>query len=163
MGDGFTAEVRQLSAQPTVCARIKAPTDTLGELFGRLLGASFQALGAAGVAPGGAPYGRYFSFDPVEVDCEIGVPVAAPIAGMAGVGSVKPGEVGAGELPATKAAVTTHVGSYDGLSATYEKLQSWMIANGHAAAGAPWESYVDDPGDMSDMTGVRTEICWPIA
>jgi effector-binding domain-containing protein len=162
MVEAFSAEIRQLTSQPTVCARLTAPSQSLGALFGRILGEVFHALGAAGVAPTGAPYGRYYDYGPESMDVEIGVPVAAAPPGMPAVGELPPGEIGAGMLPGVAAAVAIHVGRYDGLSATYAGLEQWMRSHGHRATGAPWESYVDDPGDMSDMSAVRTEVLWPI-
>ncbi len=158
----FTAAIRQLDPQSTVCARLIAPSQELGDLFGRILGAVFQTLGAAGVAPAGAPYGRYYDYGPETMDVEIGVPVAAIPPGLAAVGDMPPGEIGVGLLPGVPAAVTTHVGRYEGLSAAYAGLEQWMKANGHSATGAPWEAYIDDPGDMKDMSAVRTEVLWPV-
>jgi effector-binding domain-containing protein len=162
MAAPFSAEIRQLTAQPTVCARLSAPSSAIGELFGRILGEVFHALGAAGMAPAGAPYGRYYDYGPESMDVEIGVPVVAPPPGMPAVGEVPPGTVGAGVLPGVPAAVAVHVGRYDGLGAIYAALEQWMQSHGHHATGAPWESYIDDPGDMSDMSAVRTEVLWPI-
>jgi effector-binding domain-containing protein len=60
-------------------------------------------------------------------------------------------------------ASTMHVGSYDGLPATYDRLHEWIHEQGLAEAAGPWESYLDDPGDMSDMSAVRTLVVWPVA
>lgn len=158
----FTAEIRQLVAQPTVCARLTAPSQELGDLFGRILGAVFGTLGAAGVAPAGAPYGRYYDYGPETMDVEIGVPVATIPPGLAAVDQLPPGEVGAGLLPGVPAAVAVHVGRYEGLAAVYAGLEKWMTTNGHIVSGAPWEAYIDDPGDMKDMSKVRTEVVWPV-
>ncbi|HEX5630106.1 MAG TPA: GyrI-like domain-containing protein [Acidimicrobiia bacterium] len=158
----FTAAIRQLVAQPTVCARLTAPSQEIGDLFGRILGAVFHTLGAAGVAPAGAPYGRYYDYGPETMDVEIGVPVAAIPPGLTAVAELPPGEVGAGLLPGVPAAVAIHVGRYQGLSAVYTGLERWMKANGHSPTGAPWEAYIDDPGDMKDMSNVRTEVVWPV-
>ena len=155
-------DLRTLSAQPTVCARLTAPTPTLAELFGRIPAAVFAAVGTAGAVPAGALYARYHLYSPETVDVEIGVPVAAPAARLAALDDVAPGDLGRGELPAGKVAVAVHVGHYDGLAATYEALHAWIQSSSLVPGDAPWESYIDDPGDMSDMSGVRTEVVWPI-
>jgi AraC family transcriptional regulator len=111
----------------------------------------------------GSLFARYHNFSTDLVDVEIGIPVAAPLPDLPAVADVAAGEVGAGELPAGRAAITVHRGSYDGLSATYEKLHEWIHEAGESEGAGPWEDYVDDPGDMSDMSNVRTEVVWPLA
>lgn len=163
MSEPIAAEIRDLVAQPTVCARMQAPSNQIGALFAKTLGEVFQTIAATGAAPVAAPYGRYYDYGPETMDVEIGVPVSGTPSGLSPVGDLPPGEVGAGMLPGVRAAVATHVGRYDGLAAVYAGLEEWMAANGHTIAGAPWESYIDDPGDMKDMSGVRTEVVWPVA
>lgn len=159
--NAISAETRVLDSQPTVCARTTTTKSALGELFARYAPAVFAAVGAAGAVPAGAMYGRYFIFSDEVVDVEIGIPVASPAVGLRLVTELAPGEVGAGKLPAGPAAVTTHWGHYHGLAATYRRLHEWMEANGLEPSEGPWESYVDDPGDMSDMSSVRTDVFWP--
>jgi hypothetical protein len=36
-----------------------------------------------------------------------------------------------------------------------------MDANGYRPGGAPWESYVTDPGEFPDVNDWRTEVYWP--
>jgi hypothetical protein len=38
-----------------------------------------------------------------------------------------------------------------------------MDANGYRPGGAPWESYVTDPGEFPDSKDWRPEIYWPLA
>jgi len=38
-----------------------------------------------------------------------------------------------------------------------------MAANGVRAGGAPWESYVTDPGEHPDPADWRTEVYWPLS
>jgi effector-binding domain-containing protein len=162
MSEPFAAEIRDLVAQPTVCLRVSITKKQLGDAFGRHAGAVFGAVGAAGAVPAGPLYGRYFSFTDETVDVEIGVPVASPAPGLPAAASATPGEVGIGELPAGRAAVTVHYGHYHEMPETYRKLHMWIAAQGLTPGEGPWESYVDDPGDMKDMSGVRTDVVWPV-
>ena len=69
----------------------------------------------------------------------------------------------AGELPGGPAAITVHLGSYDGLAQTYDRLRDWIHEQGRDEGPAPWESYVDDPTEVEDVSQLRTEVCWPLA
>ena len=56
-----------------------------------------------------------------------------------------------------------HLGSYDGLSGTYEALHEWIHGQpGCDDGAAPWESYVDDARSVDDPATLRTEIVWPL-
>jgi AraC family transcriptional regulator len=41
-------------------------------------------------------------------------------------------------------------------------VQAWIEANGHRAAGAPWEVYITDPADHPEPADWRTEVIWPL-
>lgn len=156
-------ELRDLAPRPAVCVRLRAPTAELGRLFDDYLPQVAKRISDLGGEPVGAPYGRYHAYGADEVDVEIGMPVQMPVANLEPLDAARPGEIAACELPGGRAAVTVHRGSYDGLSDTYRRLSEWLAASGHAAGDGPWESYVDDPGDMSDVADVRTEVIWPLA
>jgi effector-binding domain-containing protein len=159
----FQAEIRDLADQPTVAARVTAPSNELTDLFSRVPVSVLSQLQWAGAQPSGPLYARYHAFGPDQVDVEIGFPVEAPIEALPSAAEVGPGEVGNSSLPACRAGYTVHRGTYDGLPASYDRLHDWIEARGHGHGDGPWEVYVDDPGDMTDMSATRTEIVWPLA
>ena len=68
-------------------------------------------------------------------------------------------------LTGSRPGVVDHsvVGSYDGLSSTYDALHEWIHAQpGYDDGAGPWESYVDDIRSASDISTLRTEIIWPL-
>ncbi len=158
----FHAEIRDLDERPTVCARVTAPMGDLGELFNRLPVQVLEHIRSTGADPAGALFARYHSFGPDQVDVEIGFPVAQPLPGLPPLNAVGPGEIGSSTLPSGRVAFTIHRGPYDGLSDEYDRLHDWIHEAGFSEGQGPWEVYVDDPGDMSDMANVRTEIVWPL-
>ena len=144
----------QLAAQPIVGIRTTVAMNEIGKVMGPLFGELQGYVRQSGQQAAGPPLAIYYSPPGDTVDLECAIPVAAPIAGA--------GRVRAGELPAGKAATVTHVGPYDTLAQTWGELTAWMQSQGLAAAGAPWESYLTDPGAEPDRSKWRTDIFFPV-
>jgi effector-binding domain-containing protein len=161
---GDEPRIVELTPQPTVAVRLQQPMAelNLAELFDLHLPNIADEIANLGGTAAGAAYGRYHEFGPEQVDVEIGIPVAAPVANLRPLSECKAGEMGTAELPGGPAAVTIHRGSYDGLSGTYDALHDWIHAHGHDEGRGPWESYVDDPAEVEDHSKLRTEIVWPL-
>ena len=146
------AEIRELTPQPSAAIRVTQPMSELdlAALFDEHLPNIAHRLADMGVEPAGPPYGRYHEFGPEHVDVEIGIPVNLPVSNFRTYEEAEPGELIASELPGGQAAITIHRGSYDGLSETYDALHDWIHEQGRDEGPGPWESYVDDPGEVAD-------------
>jgi len=67
------------------------------------------------------------------------------------------GEVVCTETPAGEVAMTTHIGSYAGLAAAHQAINSWRAATGRMFGACSWEIY----GDWnSDETKLETQIVY---
>jgi effector-binding domain-containing protein len=154
----------ELTPQPSVAVRQQQPMAemNLAELFDTHLPNIADQIANLGGTPAGPPYGRYHQFGPDQVDVEIGIPVAAPVANLRPLAECEAGEMGSTELPGGEAAVVIHRGSYDTLSGEYDALHDWIHAQGRDEGPGPWESYVDDPSEVSDPAQLRTEVVWPL-
>jgi len=121
--------------------------------------ASFRALAttvpAQGVRIVGPAFGRYRGPAGDPLDVEVGFPVD---------GDVRPdGDVVAGSLPGGPVARAVHAGSFDGLTATWDRLEAWIRERGRTPAAERWEVYVTQPSPDMDPGDLRTELCWPVA
>ena len=155
------SEIRDLATQPTVAVRVTRTFDDLPAAFPELLPRVMGRAAELGGVIAGPPYARYHGMGEGQVDIEIGAPVLAAAASLPPLAEVAPGEVGASALPAGPAAVIVHVGPYDQVGASWAMADDWLRESGHRAAGAGWESYVDDPG-VVPPSQLRTEIILPV-
>jgi len=123
----------------------------LAECFGRLYAHGYSA----GLPIAGFPIARYVSMGPGPWTVEAAIPLARPAAAE--------GEMQAGILPAGTVVLAVHAGPYDQLSDTNAAIERWIETKGLRVGGAPWESYVTDPGQHPDPADWRTEVYWPLA
>ena len=158
------ARIVELTPQPTIAVRIQRPMSELdlSELFDTHLPNIADHIANTGGTPAGAPFGRYHQFGPDQVDVEIGIPLAMPASNLRPLAECDSGEMGSSELPGGEAAVLVHHGPYDSLSAAYDGLHDWIHAQGRDEGSGPWESYIDDPSEVSDPSQLRTEVVWPL-
>lgn len=161
----FEARIIDRKAEPTLAVHVVKPMAEIdmAATFGRELPRVFATAVESGAGIGGPPFGRYFSWGGETADFEIGIVVQHVPDGMPAIGDVAHGEIGVSELPAGSTAVATNWGSYQGLPGTYERLTAWIAEQGREIRGAPWESYVDDPGSVADPADLRTEVSFPVA
>jgi AraC family transcriptional regulator len=141
----LSLEPRPVAAQPVLFVRRQVPRAELATAIGEGLGKAFGFAQTAGAAVAGPPFTRYVEMGDGLLTIEAGMPVAAAVPG-------------AGDM-----LVALHAGHYDQLGETYAAMERWMAANGRRPAGAPWESYLTDPGSHPDAAAWRTEVYWPVS
>lgn len=151
----YEITIKQLTEQPAaVIAATTTPTE-IGDVLMELLPAAWAAVEQAGRSPAGPPLVRYLSFSDDAVELEGGLPVDAPIA---------PGDrIQPITIPAGEAAVTWHVGHYDGIKDAHMAVHQWVADNNRRFGAPPYEVYWTDPGEEPDPAKWRTEIVVPLA
>jgi len=147
---------KELAPQPVLIVRRRVKRSEIAANIGEALPHIFIHAQQNGIALAGLPFTRYPEISHGMVTMEPGMRVTS--AGAAGQG-----EVIADTLPGGPAATTVHSGPYDKLSEAYAAIEHWMETEGLVAAGAPWESYLNDPSDFPDPKDWKTEVFWPIA
>ena len=55
-----------------------------------------------------------------------------------------------------------HLGSYDRLVASWERLGSWMGEHGLTPGPVLWEVYVTEPSPDMDPADLRSELNWSL-
>ena len=118
----------------------------------------FGWLSAHGIAPGGAPFTRFLSFDATgqPTHIEIAAPVSEAVDGDEGID--------AGTLPAGRWLVYVHRGPYThasepGLQVAHATVRAWAEERGIALGGCT-EQYLVGPVDEPDYARWETEIAY---
>jgi effector-binding domain-containing protein len=148
----YEVQTVTLQAQPVAALSAQVSQDGIADFLGMAFAKVAAAIAAAGLAPSGAPFGRYRPTS-AGFDVEAGFPVPRPLGGS---------EVQDDELPGGATARTMHVGSYGEVDKAYHALESWAVDNGYVLAGQPWECYLDGPEVASPRTMVYLPIAEPV-
>jgi effector-binding domain-containing protein len=154
--DARECKLQTLEAQNVAMVRLEIDADKVSTTLATILPEVVRTVTEQKAEMMGPPFSRYHRIDTEanRIDVEAGIPVKAPIRPS---GRVKPGT-----LPAGRAAMTWHVGSYHKLQQSYDRLGAWMKSEGLAARGGFWEIYWTDPGLEPDPSTWRTQIFWPV-
>lgn len=131
----------------------------IGEDIATDLAELYAEVAAAGLHPVGPPAVTYLDSpvpgQPMSVDLGIAV---APGAARARLGE-DARIVGRHSRPVAR---TVHVGSYTGIGAAYQALDTWLTGHGYRSAGPPTETYLTGPDTEVDPARYRTEVSIPI-
>lgn len=142
-----TRAVRAEQQVAVVCGRMT--TGELPAFLGGAFGEVMATVSTQGRRVTGMPFGRYLPQGDGTFDVEAGFPVDAAV--------VAQGRVEPSTLPAGPAVSVVHRGPYDTVAAAYELLVRSVTESGGRPAGAPWESYLDEP----NVPDPRTEVVLP--
>lgn len=151
----YSVTTKEIAAQPVLVVRRRVKRAEIAKMIGESLPLVFMHAQKAGAALTGLPFARYLDWGPGMTTLEAGMRVASGAA-------ASEGEVLADTLPGGLVAATIHEGLYDKLPEAHAALQQWIEEQGFKAAGAPWESYLNDPGEYPDPKDWKTEVVWPI-
>jgi effector-binding domain-containing protein len=147
--------VVMLEPMTTAVIRRVVPMDGLPEFFDGSFGALAAVVRAQDAGVAGPAFALYHRMPTDTVDLEVGFPTLR---------AVEPaGDVQASSLPGGRVARVVHAGSFDGLGAAWERLGTWIGAQGLAPGEAFWEVYLTEPSPDMDPAELRTELNWPVS
>ncbi len=124
----------------------------MGEMFGELMHFSQKYQ----VAQAGYPSSAYFKWDEVNqfTVFENRLPVGQEVTGK--------GRVQFKTIPASRAVLGVHYGSYEKTMYLYQAMDEYMADFGLVQAGGPIEEYVTDPMTEPDTAKWQTNIYFPV-
>ena len=159
----YKVELKDIGNQQTAVIRDKVARKEIDEHLAQLIPRVQEHLEQNGVQAAGRPFARYHNFGPVErvnVDLEVGIPVATAVEGS----SLDRGdaEVVPGELPGCQSAVIRYRGPYQEIGAAYDALQEWIQTHPYESDGTPWESYHSDLTGESVGEQWEVTVHWPV-
>ena len=128
--------------------------EDMQKVLGVMLPEVMNHVLSVGAQMAGPPLVRIFGRKDGKIDLEAAMRVAQAIS--------PGGRVKSGTLQAGKAVVAGHVGPFDQLEETHQKIQEWVKTQGLTKNGAPWEEYWTDPGMEPDPAKWRTKVVWPV-
>lgn len=129
--------------------------DSLPEIFDQSFGALGQVMEAGLFVPNGPAVAVYRGDPSAQMDVHVGFPVmTAPTRAI----PTDAGDIVASALPAGQVTITSHVGSFEGLAAAWQRL---AVGAGGTPTGTWVEVYVSDPR-TTPQGELRTDLLLPI-
>lgn len=147
-------EIVTLEPTPVAVLRETVPMAEMTEYFGRAFQTTMTVAEQQSIALVGPPLAVYYGMPAETADVGGGFPTERLVEASDGV----TGDT----LPGGRAVQLMHVGSYDTLTNTYDRLMAWVEEQKLQVEPTMWEIYLTEP-DPANPDATLTQIVWPIA
>jgi effector-binding domain-containing protein len=114
-----------------------------------------QMFATAKAQMAGNPLAHYTDFDATSASFELGFPVLEN-----DIPALRAAGLSIGKTPGGRNMTATHVGPYDTVSRTYDRMTAAMKRQKLAGSKDMWESYLSPPDTPPEQ--IRTEVIWPL-
>lgn len=151
----------ELSVRNSLAVRYRTSMADLSKSMGQVYGEIAAFMAKKGIAFAGPPFAMYYNMDMDDLDLEIGFPVASAVASALAATISGEGRVKVGQLPGGKLATATHIGAYDGIAETYERLTAFVAEKGLKPEDFMYEEYLNSPEDTPPEK-LATNIYFPL-
>lgn len=145
-----TLEPRQV----VVVRGTDVPADDIRDFFDSSFQTLATTLAEQGIEASGPAFARYLPTPTETMDIEVGYPLHGSVDAT--------DQVQLSELPAGRAAQVVHIGGYDELSGSWERLTSWVQEQGARPAEGFFEEYLTEPTPDADPSDMRTRLNLPL-
>lgn len=145
----MTHEIKLTNTEaiPTAVIRGRVQPEELSTFVPAACGEVWSFIRAADLPRPGRHVALYLDAGLVEVGAEVSERFAGD------------DRVHCSQLPAGRAATTTHFGPYAALGDAHSEIREWCAGNGHRLAGVCWEIYGHWDEDWNtDPSKIRTDV-----
>lgn len=145
---------KTLTPQPVLTIKASTTPAEVSSTLAEILPKVWGSLEKSALEMVGPPFTRYHHIGADRIELEGGIPVNRSQLDGEGLNTEM--------LPAGNAVTTIHWGDYSGLGEAHAAVAKFLAENGKEVAGAPWEIYWTDPGQVPDPQEWKTEIVYPV-
>lgn len=142
--------ITEVAERDVMSIRATVPVEQVGDTLGHCFSEIMEYLTAQGTAPMGPPFTRFHSYNPGKMEIEAGFPVTELLEGTK---RIRPSKLPGGEV-----AIAWHLGHYEQIGTTHQRLAEWLDSHELASEDVRWEVYWTDPGREPDSSKWRTQL-----
>ena len=150
----YNCEYHEIPGMLAITLKDTTTSAELTEAMGNMLPKTYNYALSLEVEEIGHPFTIYHTMDENMLIIESGVSISDEI-------EVSP-EFMLRKIPSCYVVSTIHEGPYNNLPEAHEAIKKYMADNGHEQSGPCWETYLTDPGKITDSTLWRTEVVYSV-
>jgi effector-binding domain-containing protein len=138
----------------TLAVKAVTPMENISTVLDDCYGKVMQFMESKKVQPSGVPFCVYFNEDMKALELEAGFPISEDLK--------TEGDVIISKIPAGRACVHIHKGSYETLAESYKELMKYVEDNELKMNGICYERYLNEP-DKTKPEDLETEIVFMLS
>ncbi|MBL4716316.1 MAG: SRPBCC family protein [Bacteroidia bacterium] len=150
----YNCEYLEIPGMLAITLKDTTTSAELSQAMGNMLPKTYNYALSLEVEEIGHPFTIFHTMDENMLIIESGVAISDEI-------EVSP-EFMLRKIPSCYVVSTIHEGPYNKLLEAHEAIKNYIADNGHEQSGPCWETYLNDPGEITDSTLWRTEVVYSV-